>query len=58
MMEQIKTIEIQDRIKLTLRWAYQSAEFMKVNVSDHMLKRCTDSVSMLTDDEVAQFLTH
>ena len=58
MMEQIKTIEIQDRIKLTLRWARQSAEFMKINVSDYMLKRVTDSVSLLTDEEVSQFLAH
>ena len=58
MMMTDSTIAMEDRIKLTLRWAYQSAEFMKINVSDHMLKRCTDSVSMLTDEEVAQFLTH
>jgi hypothetical protein len=52
------TIAMENRIKLTLRWARQSAEFMKVNVSDYMLKRVTDSVSLLTDEEVAQFLAH
>ena len=58
MMTQTNTIEMENRIKLTLRWARESAEFMKVNVSDYMLKRVTDSVSLLTDDEVAQFLAH
>ena len=58
MMTQTNTIEMENRIKLTLRWSRESAEFMKVNVSDYMLKRVTESVSMLTDDEVAQFLAH
>ena len=58
MMTETNTIAMENRIKLTLRWARQSAEFMKVNVSDYMLKRVTDSVSLLTDDEVAQFLAH
>jgi hypothetical protein len=31
---------------------------MKINVSDYVLKRVTDSVSLLTDEEVAQFLAH
>ena len=57
-MTQTNTIEMENRIKLTLRWARESAEFMKVNVSDYVLQRVTDSVSMLTDDEVAQFLAH
>ena len=57
-MTQTNTIEMENRIKLTLRWSRESAEFMKVNVSDYMLKRVTESVSMLTDDEVAQFLAH
>ena len=58
MMMTDNTIAMENRIKLTLRWARQSAEFMKVNVSDYMLKRVTDSVSLLTDDEVSQFLAH
>jgi hypothetical protein len=58
MMMTDSTIAMENRIKLTLRWARQSAEFMKVNVSDYMLKRVTDSVSLLTDEEVAQFLAH
>ena len=58
MMMTDSTIAMENRIKLTLRWARQSAEFMKVNVSDYMLKRVTDSVSLLTDDEVSQFLAH
>jgi len=58
MMTQTNTIEMENRIKLTLRWARESSEFMKVNVSDYVLQRVTDSVSMLTDDEVAQFLAH
>jgi hypothetical protein len=58
MMMTDSTIAMENRIKLTLRWARQSAEFMKINVSDYVLKRVTDSVSMLTDDEVAQFLAH
>ena len=58
MMTQTNTIEMENRIKLTLRWARESAAFMKVNVSDYMLKRVTDSVSLLTDEEVAQFLAH
>jgi hypothetical protein len=49
---------MENRIKLALRWARESAEFMKVNVSDYTLKRCTESVSLLTDDEVSQFLAH
>ena len=49
---------MENRIKLTLRWARESSAFMKVNVSDYMLQRVTDSVSMLTDEEVAQFLAH
>lgn len=58
MMTETNTIEMENRIKLTLRWARQSAEFMKINVSDHTLKRCTDSVALLTDEEVAQFLAN
>ena len=58
MMMTDSTIAMENRIKLTLRWARQSAEFMKVNVSDYVLKRVTDSVSLLTDEEVAQFLAH
>ena len=58
MMMTDSTIAMENRIKLTLRWARESAEFMKVNVSDYMLKRVTDSVSLLTDDEVSQFLAH
>ena len=58
MMMTDSTIAMENRIKLTLRWARQSAEFMKINVSDYVLKRVTDSVSLLTDDEVAQFLAH
>ena len=57
-MTQTNTIEMENRIKLTLRWARESSEFMKVNVSDYVLQRVTESVSMLTDDEVAQFLAH
>ena len=55
-MTQTNTIEMENRIKLTLRWARESSEFMKVNVTDYVLQRVTESVSMLTDDEVAQFL--
>ena len=58
MMMTDSTIAMENRIKLTLRWARQSAEFMKINISDYMLKRVTDSVSLLTDEEVAQFLAH
>jgi len=58
MMTETNTIEMENRIKLTLRWARQSAEFMKINVSDYMLKRVTDSVALLTDEEVAQFLAN
>ena len=58
MMMTDSTIAMENRIKLTLRWARQSAEFMKINVSDYVLKRVTDSVSLLTDDEVSQFLAH
>ena len=58
MMTQTNTIKMENRIKLTLRWSRESAEFMKVNLSDYMLKRVTESVSMLTDDEVSQFLAH
>ncbi len=58
MMTETNTIAMENRIKLTLRWARQSAEFMKINISDYMLKRVTDSVSLLTDEEVAQFLAH
>ena len=58
MMMTDSTIAMENRIKLTLRWARQSAEFMKINVSDYVLKRVTDSVSLLTDEEVAQFLAH
>jgi len=58
MMMTDSTIAMENRIKLTLRWARESAAFMKINVSDYVLKRVTDSVSMLTDDEVAQFLAH
>ena len=58
MMMTDSTIAMENRIKLTLRWARQSAEFMKIDVSDYVLKRVTDSVSLLTDQEVAQFLTN
>ena len=58
MMMTDSTIAMENRIKLTLRWARQSAEFMKINVSDYVLKRVTDSVALLTDEEVAQFLAH
>ena len=57
MMMTDSTIAMENRIKLTLRWARQSSEFMKVNVSDYTLKRCTDSVALLSDEEEAQFLT-
>ena len=58
MMMTDSTIAMENRIKLTLRWARESAAFMKINVSDYVLKRVTDSVSLLTDEEVAQFLAN
>ena len=47
---------LDQRLTLAINWAQQSADFMKVQVSDRMLKRCRDSVAQLTDQEVAQLV--
>ena len=47
---------IDQRLTLAINWAQQSADFMKVQVSDRMLQQVRDSVAQLTDDEVAQLV--
>ena len=47
---------MEDRIQLTVRWAQQSADFMKVDCSEDMIARVVDSVHQLSDAEVEDFL--
>ena len=48
---------LEQRLTLAINWAQQSADFMKVSVSDYMIQRCRDSVALLTDAEVAEYVS-
>lgn len=47
---------MEDRIKLVVRWAEQSADFMKVSCSENLISGVVDAVHQLTDAEVADYL--